>query len=160
MSEKHSKIKNSEVCTELDKWMHDTWVSSTRWIVELSNGETVWQDDGRPGLDEESAWIRLKNYCEYYGHKITSMRLQFRNHRPLPVYEGGDAYFFSKLIRASFSNGKKPGAVNTHYYLVGMLKDGKVHIDKWHVPALVIHDTYERFASECVENLIEGEPNG
>jgi len=154
VQEKH--LKNSEVCTQLDKWMDDTWVHSTRWVVELSNGETVWQDDGRPGLDEDSAWVRLKNYCENNGYTIKSMRLQFRNNKPEQVYSGGESYFFSKLIRASFGTSKNDQVLNTHYYLVGMQKDGAVYIDKWLVPALVVQDTYVRSVYDCQENLIGG----
>lgn len=152
--------ENTQVCTEPDKWMQDTWVHSTRWVVELSNGETVWQDDGRPGLSEDSAWIRLKNYCEMNGYCIKSMRVEFRNNKPEQVYTGGEAYFFSKLIRGAFSSAKKVEVFNSHYYLIGMLKEGKVHIDKWLTPSLVVQDKYIRDAEKCKDNLIQGYVDG
>ena len=144
----------NQVCTSLDKWMEDTWVHSTRWVVELSNGETVWQDDGRPGL-EDSAWVRLKNYCEQNSLKIKNLRLKFRNNMPDKVYEGGD-FFFSKLIRAAFIS-SKGAADNSHYYLIGVTNGDTVMIDKWLVPALVLQDSFERNRSECEENIINGE---
>lgn len=142
-----------QVCTALDKWMEDTWVHSTRWIVELSNGETVWQDDGRPGM-EESAWVRLKNYCEANDLKIKNLKLKFRNNMPDVVYEGGD-FFFSKLLRASFISSKGT-AKNDHFYLIGVTEGDKVHIDKWLVPALVVEESFERDRVDCEDNIICG----
>lgn len=142
-----------QVCTSLDKWMEDTWVHSTRWVVELSNGETVWQDDGRPGI-EDSAWIRLKNYCEYHGLSIKNLRLQFRNNMPDVLYQGGD-FFFSKLVRAHFISNKGM-ADNKYFYLIGVTDGDTVKIDKWLIPALVMQETLERNRSECEDNIING----
>lgn len=146
-------MTDMQVCTSLDKWMEDTWVHSTRWVVELDNGEMVWQDDGRPGV-EDSAWVRLKNYCEYHGFKIKNLKLQFRNNTPDVLYQGGD-FFFSKLLRASFIS-TKGTAKNSHYYLIGVTDGDKVMIDKWLVPALVVQESFERDRSECEENMIGG----
>lgn len=147
---------NSQVCTHLDKWMHDTWVFSTRWIVELSNGETVWQDDGRPDVEEESAWVRLKNYCELNNLFIVSMRVEFRNNKYHHVWRDADGYFFSKLLRASFTSAKKMDVLNVDFYLLGSVHGDKVNIHKLHVPSLNFEGFINRDYEECKENIIIG----
>ena len=47
-------------------------VPSNRWIVNLSNGQVVFEDN-RPGHD--SAWIRLKKYVKENNLHITNIRL-------------------------------------------------------------------------------------
>lgn len=149
----------AKVCTSLDSWMEETWVFSTRWIVQLSNGETVWQDDGRPGLKEASAWVRLKNYCELFNLHITSMCLKFRNHTYGTVFENKEAYFFSKSLKASFKSAKTMDVLNIDYYLFGYKDGDKVHITKVTCPALTFEEQITRNYHDCLDNMIQGFKN-
>ena len=48
------------VSKKIDPYISAYADSNPIWIVKLSNGETVYQDDGRPDVEPESAWLRLK----------------------------------------------------------------------------------------------------
>lgn len=65
-----------------------------RWVVDLDNGQSVYEDDGRPGT-EGSAWPRLGAYCREHGLSIAAMRLQFRSH-VVHLPPGMDGYYFAK----------------------------------------------------------------
>ena len=70
-----------KVCKVWDEFMVNYAEGNPIWIVTLSNGETIYRDDGRPGLLTHNAWRRLYHYCtEYYLH-IVSMTIGFRDNR-------------------------------------------------------------------------------
>lgn len=50
----------------------DEWVPANRWIVSLSNGETVFEDIRRMN----PTWERLQEYCVLNGLSITGLRAQ------------------------------------------------------------------------------------
>ena len=53
--------------------------SNPIWIAELSNGEMIYQDDGKPDCYPESAWLRLKEYCEQNNLSIKSISVKNRS---------------------------------------------------------------------------------
>ena len=57
-----SEIPDREynVAKQLDSYVNQYGDKNPMWIAELSNGETIYQDDGRPNAVPESAWARLK----------------------------------------------------------------------------------------------------
>jgi hypothetical protein len=55
------------ICKTYDK---EYFEDKTCWAVELSNGETVYQNDGFDQDVEFSAWIRLKDYLNENNLKI------------------------------------------------------------------------------------------
>jgi len=82
-----------KVSTHIDEWLHKTIENTTIWVVELSNGETVYQDDGRPGTGEGAqayGWglyfAQLKGVAEDYKEALTTPRVLLDN-KPL-----GDVY--------------------------------------------------------------------
>lgn len=78
------------ICLKPDEFLND----KTYWFCKLSNGETVYQDDNRPGLEESRAWIRLGQYVKSNNLKIESMSIRFRSHvEDLPSHCA--AYYFS-----------------------------------------------------------------
>ena len=64
------------VATELDDYVSVYADSNPIWMVTLSNGEHVYQDDNRPNVYPESAWRRLKIYCEENDLHITEMKIR------------------------------------------------------------------------------------
>ena len=64
------------VSKELTEYVSVYADSHPIWMVTLSNGESVYQDDNRPNIYPESAWIRLKIYCEENDLYITDMKIR------------------------------------------------------------------------------------
>lgn len=124
---------------------------TTIWIVELDNGETIYQDEYE---GEKSAWLRLKQYCEENKLKIVDMRLQFRSHVE-QVGKGYDGYFFRTAAGRWVSETKSKRPTNI-YFLAGFLKNGTIYIKKWKTPELVVEYTEERDADSelAIESLI------
>lgn len=65
------------VCKEEDDYVRER----PRWVAELSNGETIYQDDDRPGVVLPGAWLRLKDYLQENHLSIRQLWLQFRTNR-------------------------------------------------------------------------------
>lgn len=119
----------------------------TRWIVTLDNGVIVYQDDVgqgnlRPGTHLTS-WERLQNYCGNNKNYIVDMKLQFRSHiENMPANVEG--YFFRRSILGGIGIMRTSRIIpDTFFYLVGILKDGKVTIQKWRVPELILNTDEE-----------------
>lgn len=128
------------ICTEIDDFIRDT--DTTRWIVQLCNGDTVYQDDERPGFDL-TAWERLVNHCKHSGLYIVGMKLQFRSHIEV-IEPNADGYFFRKSILGSLGKPGDKRPPDVHYYLVGVLKDDILTVSKWRVPELIVEGVEER----------------
>ena len=123
-----------QVCTQEDGYIQELMDTQTRWIADQSNGERVYQDDDRPGVEINSAWIRLGQYVKANNLAITHMRLQFRSHfinvnnGPTDKVEG---FFFSKSALGS------PGMARTvDYYIAGTLRNGILETRRWQIPEL------------------------
>jgi len=92
------------VCLQPDDFLHE----KTYWFAELSNGEIVYQDDNRPGL-EPSAWVRLGKYVRENDLRIVALSVRFRSHiERLP--RDCAAYYFSKGACRDMTS---PKTVNT-----------------------------------------------
>ncbi len=123
-----------QVCKEQDGYIIELMESQTRWIVDLSNGERIYQDDDRPGVETNSAWIRLGQYVKANNLSIIYMRLQFRSHF-INVNDGPadkvNGFFFSKSALGS------PGMGRTQdYYVAGTLRNGILQTKRWQIPEL------------------------
>jgi hypothetical protein len=81
------------VCTQDDEYVRER----PRWTVELSNGDVVYQDDDRPGVEPASAWLRLRSHLAATGLRIRAMWLQFRSNRVRVGPEYADGYFFANM---------------------------------------------------------------
>lgn len=127
---------------EEDAYIQNMYEGNTRWIVTLNDGRSVYQDDGRPGLDKESAWERLYYFCQETGLYITGMRLQFRSHveHLEPNKEG---YFFCKSILGSPFMEK-----NFHYFVAGYLENGIIYTRTWKIPELIVYEEERRIPKD------------
>lgn len=102
---------SSSLCTQPDEFLEEKAI----WIVTLSDGTKVYQDDDRPGVDEPSAWIRLGHYLREAGLGIVGMELRFRSHVvPLPSDVPG--YYFARGIKRDAIAGSK----NQHFLCAGI----------------------------------------
>lgn len=135
------------ICTDYDQWLKDQ--DRTIWIVELKHeigqGDcTVYQDDGRPGIDEPNAWIRLRNCLKQDDEFcIERLAVQFRDHREyLPIdkhpYCGvnrtGGVYFAKGVVADMFN----PHPSN--YYVLGVVEEDRVHKYWYRIPEVILYD--------------------
>src|SRR5688500_6949137 len=106
----------------------DFILEKLRWIVTLSNGEKIYQDDDRPGEAEPKAWLRLREYVHQNSLSITKFEIQFCSHIEEAASANADGYFFVQAIDAVAFSGEA-GSVRT-YYLVGTFnkETGEAHI--------------------------------
>jgi len=120
------------ICTEIDGWLANHMEMNTVWIVTLNDSTIVYQDDERPGT-VDSAWERLREYCEKNQLYITHMKLKFRSNEVVVSenLSGIQGFFFCKSVLGIMTGGK-----NLHFYLAGTLKDDILRIVKWSVPTL------------------------
>lgn len=117
------------VSREVDSWLEDYMLSNPCWIVKLSNGETVIQDDDRPNVKPRSAWERLGYYCGMNGLYIDEMNLRFRSHIE-HVGKDADGFFFCLGVFGGLQK-------SFNSYLTGTLQDGILEVVKWQVPELI-----------------------
>ena len=136
------------VATELDEYVSVYADSNPIWMVTLSNGEVVYQDDNRPDVYPESAWKRLKNYCKENDLHITEMKI--RNKGNVKSVESNcDGYFFSKGAGAFLF-----GDETLHSFIIGTLKDNILHVRKWRLPELISEQNEQRDPNKSTEALI------
>ncbi len=138
----------THVCKEHDKYVQGAFNRKEAiWIVKLSNGETIFQDDYRVGLKEHSAWLRLRAYCKEQRLHIIGMRLEFRSNK-VKLPDNAEGYFFTKMAGAWI------GQSTDNKYGIGILKDGEVIIIFYLVPELISSGTDVRKKEKCGECLI------
>lgn len=114
------------------------------WKVYLSDGRTVFQDDGAPGQAISSAWIRLSNFLKAQSQlKIVGIDLSFGTHTvTFPKNKRG--YYFSKGIIQGF--GQKEGM---EYYTIGYVEDDTVNFTWMKIPELEPLRYYSKPVSRC-----------
>ena len=137
------------VAKSIDDYIENKYERQAIWIVKLSNGESIFMDDDRPGLPERSAWLRLKEYVKSNGLDIEEMIVKFRSHVVRVNYEKPDGFFFRHGILGSMGSSK-----NTEYYLVGTVKDGILSVRKYQVPEIEVVSEETRDVQECRESII------
>ena len=145
-----SLLKSYNLCVKRDDFIWDKVV----WIATLDHDIEVWQDDGREGLEEPNAWIRLKNYIEENNDYIRKFELKFRSHMiSLPKSK---AYYFTKGILGSTAMKN-----NIHYANAGFLRDdNKIEVSWYKIPELLVTKTVIKEMSEINgPELIQGQFN-
>lgn len=137
------------ICTEYDQFLKDR--DKTVWVCDIeihpySPGiiarKTVYQDDGRPGLEEPNAWLRLKKYKELGfrgsgdGHvKIKQIHCQFRDHRETIPIEYPNGVYFTKGLSADMFNPHP-----TNYYVLGVVEGDKIHKYWYRIPEVILFE--------------------
>ena len=142
------------LCFKEDSYIIDK--DDPYWIITLSEGRQVYQDDDRPGEEISSAWLRLREYLiDNPQVDIEEMVVKFRSNR-IRIELSGDGLYLCKGIIAQIGvqttvATQRP---NRHYLIFGNVVDGKAHVKKCNLPELNITDEHEvreiEEDSECV----------
>jgi len=133
---------------EFDSYINVYADNNPLWIATLSNGETIYQDDGRPNVKPSSAWTRLKRYCETNDVHITNMKVRNRSHIE-DIGSDYDGYFFCKGAGALLF-----GDMTLHTFIIGILTGEKLSVRKWRLPELISEGVEERDPYELPECII------
>lgn len=136
------------VSTSLDGYINRYADSNPIWIASLSDGSTVYQDDGRPGEEPPSAWERLGQHCKDGNLHITGMKIKNRSHVEV-VGTGGDGYYFCKCA-GKFMFGDD----TNHSFIVGVLENGELRVRHWSLPEIIPNEFESRDPSEAGVCLI------
>ncbi len=117
------------------------------WIAHLSTGKIVFQDDGRPGHYEPSAWKRLWKFLHLnpWVH-IKRMQLKFRSHIvDLPSEK--PHYFYSHGIVKGMNSTKE-----SFFHIVGWTSeedDSQLDVVWYKTPELVPTRNLTRPLDKC-----------
>lgn len=119
------------ICTQKDEFLNE----KTFWMIHLSDGTRVFQDDFRYG-PQDSAWLRLKDYLINEAEpeiSISKFFLVFRSHIEMVAPENALGYYFSKCaMRDSGWSKTKNG------YVIGYLReDGIIQCNFWETPEII-----------------------
>lgn len=129
-----------------DDWIHERIEERSFWIVHLSNGEILYQDDERY---EEPAILRLKEYVESNNLSIIKIFIRFRSHWEL-AYEGiSDGIYFRRSIKGGIFSEK-----NEHSLIIGHVQGNKAYCKKWIVPEIICCEEETRIISKNEEGVI------
>ena len=123
---------------EFDDYINIYAAQNPLWIATLSNGEEIYQDDGREGAKPSSAWTRLKQYCDINDLHIESIKLRNKSHIE-ELGSGHDGYFFCKSAGALLF-----GDMTQHSFIFGALSGEKLSVRKWRLPELIPESVEER----------------
>ena len=137
-----------QLSKEYDSYINVYADNNPIWIATLSNGETIYQDDGRPNVEPKSAWSRLKIYCEKNGLHIKNLKVKNRSHLE-DVGSDYDGYFFCKGARGFLFDG-----LTLHTFVIGILEGEKLRVKRWRLPELIADSFEERDPYECPECII------
>jgi len=140
-------IDEFELCTKRDEFIWD----KVCWVATLADGTEVWQDDDRQGVSEPSAWIRLKNYVNSSGNKISKLQLRFRSN--IITLQPSPAYYFTKGVLKGTSMSRC-----IHFACVGYLDDENVFNVTWYkIPELLPQRmTFRKLEEIHGQEMIEG----
>ena len=138
------------LCTkEKDKFLRE----KTIWVAKLSDGTIVYQDDGRPGLDQPSAWLRMKGYVEKNDLHIEELSIKFRSH--VEKIRSGEYYHFSKAIACMV------GESYEDYFIFSTLRSGKLTRVWYMIPHIIItNKAVIKELKQYKPNMIKGRLNG
>lgn len=121
------------ICTTPDDYINERYESEPRWIVRLSNGQTVYQDDDRPGLYKPSAWLRLRDFLQENPEiSIIGMTIGFRDNI-VNVGDNADGYFFVKSVMGTPSDNRTIGM-----WVVGTYQNGELFTKRYIVPEMIL----------------------
>lgn len=132
------------VCREIDMFI----VNNIIWIAQLSNGETIYQDDNRPGYDEPNAWLRLNSYVNDNKLNITGLGIRFKTNY-VWTEPNKDGYFFAKVASASWGDDK-----TDHYYKIGYLEGETIQTFQYRVPELILFDSSSKSIPDCIPGTL------
>lgn len=108
------------------------YVNDPMWMVELSNGVTVYQDD-----DDGNSWAQLKQYVEDNGLYLKNMHIRFRDHIE-QIGSDSEAYYFVNSILASTFGYQQS------FFVTGVVAGDVIHCKEWIIPELMVYSGGDR----------------
>jgi hypothetical protein len=150
------------ICTKFDEYFE--WLGLIKreapWVVELSNGEVVYQDDyrgeyllfkGEYGHDNRRSWDILKDYISANNLYIHKMYLKNYNNIVEPLPLDADGYFFKKGAL-----GKLFSSTTRQYAIIGYYDKAtkKTKTFKYALPDLLLVEFDERIVDINTPSLI------
>ena len=131
------------LCRESDDFLDE----KTIWIANLSNDETIYQDDERVGRQPHSAWLRLKAYLKESDLKIKSFAFKFRSHH-VQLPRPQDGCYFTKAIL-----GQQDNATDLHFFVYGNYIRGKNIDCVWYrIPEIIVFNTRNKKEEDVVQD--------
>lgn len=132
------------LCKEENDYTRSFAEGTTRWVCQLNNGETIYQDGYTP-----NTWLRLKKYCEENFLYIISMYVHFRTHR-IDLPENKEGYFFRQAAGMLLTDTQ-----TQQFYLVGYIENDKLHVIKYRVPELIKISKEVRSIDDHLNSIIK-----
>lgn len=132
------------ICTERDRFIQDWYVDIPRWQVILNNGQTVYQDDGRPNVIPNSAWERLYYHCKENNLYIVDMMIGFRSNCH-SLSSNMDGYYFCKGSRGAFGLDK-----TLQLFFAGTLNNNELIVECWKVPEMIKEKSESRQITDTI----------
>lgn len=140
-----TQTSNKLVYVEEDDWSRDQYVFKTRLLVKLNNGETVYDDDDRPGHEDPVFWKRLQKFMyENKNLRIENILIQFRSEIISPLPNKADGYYFAKFVGADLG-ADKPKDIG---FVVGYVKDNLLYTKTILIPFFTIFKEETRDINE------------
>lgn len=128
-------ITSNNLCVEPDEFVQNKSI----WVVQLSDKTTVYQDDDRPGVEEPSAWTRLKRYCAANNVYVERFWLQFRSNVIEILPQFADGYYFSKTAMKVWGEEE-----TRHGYIVAVIWNERLVGYNVSVPDFTIQELINR----------------
>ena len=127
------------VCSEPDLFTAQAFEWGMVWVATLSNGQVIYQDDEREGVEPESAWERLGLYCKEHNLYVVDMYVQ-NGTNVIQVGEDYDGYYFCKGAGGFlYGDGR-----TYHLYIVGTLENGLLQVISYNVPEMTVQISENR----------------
>lgn len=123
------------ICNKEDDFIFE----KPMWIALLSNGEKIYQDDGRPDLQIYSAWIRLSSYLKDTKLKIVDLYFRFRSNVVHILPENAEGYYFSNGVIGQLSSD-----FSINLFVCGEINNGVARIRNIKIPELIVMSEEER----------------
>lgn len=154
-TQQSSALKHREAPYYLTtQWSED--IPESYWVASLTNHVPVYFDPLK--IDNLTAWQRLKRYCETEKVDIDNIRIQFRSHIEI-IRPKAKGYFFLNgsvgIFGMVFDLAPNDPPRNLNEFRFGVLEDdGKIYVQNWLIPELIINGDSVREAKEYKDHII------
>lgn len=140
-------LKSVNLCYYEDDFLEDKCI----WAAKLSNGQTVFQDDDRPGVDCRIAWFRLRNYVYTTDTDIVELYIKFRDHWELAGRSiEGDGFFFTNCVVALLSSFSK----QFNCCITGLVQKSNIYCTRWKLPEIINIESFVKEKKDNIDKII------
>ena len=138
------------VFNQEDQWSRDQYVFKTRLLVKLNNGDTIYDDDGRPEHEEKVFWRRLQKYMSQHKNlRIDEILIQFRSNIISPIPKKSKGYYFAKFGGQDLGTGQTDEG-----FVLGWVENDKLLTKTILIPYMNTLKEDEREIENNIERMI------